>query len=146
MCMAPNILYNTDMFVVTDAKAITQFWTDPNETMKIPTAILSSNMTTRLKSKVFSLERLYPLFRVKVSKTPTNIGSKSFFGSTRILWVRINFVFETNFWFGTGKNLWSEKFWHWKMFWVLNRFKKEIWDQKKSLWVWKQIWVKKNLG
>ena len=25
MCMAPNILYNTDMFVVTDAKAITQF-------------------------------------------------------------------------------------------------------------------------
>ena len=52
---------------------------------------------TRLESKVFSLERLFPLFQVEVSEAKTNIGSKILFGSTRILWVRKNFVSKTNF-------------------------------------------------
>ena len=38
---------------------------------------------TRLESKVFSLERLYPLFPVEVSQSQTNIGSKEILGQIK---------------------------------------------------------------
>ena len=59
--------------------------------------ISSGGTITRLESKVFSLERLYSLSRAEVTEAQTNFGSKIFFGPTRILWVRKNFVSETNF-------------------------------------------------
>ena len=56
-----------------------------------------SSLRTRLESKVFSLERLYPLLRVEVSYSQTNIGSKEIFESNKTLWVQRNFASAKNF-------------------------------------------------
>ena len=53
-----------------------------NSNLKVPNIIRL--VATRLESKVFSLERLYPSYPMEVSKSQTNIKSTRTFGSKEI--------------------------------------------------------------
>ena len=122
---------------------------------------IQSQKITRLKSKVYSLERLYPLSPVEVSKFQTKIWSE------KKSWVRNNFG-SKNFWSKEivgPKNFGPYRFCVWKNFrkklCLKKNFEKILGAKKlclkkkfennfgsgKKFWVWKKnLGLKKILG